>query len=172
MNRVMDRTPAKTNRAWAALFLALLAGTVLLLHFGGRFVFYYEEAYISIALWSSVVIMPLMSSFVVALAWMAPLGWLLAAACWAGGATQHVRAVAVKVDAPASNKGCDRHATLRFARVEKKTCIDGMHAATAMQQGEVLDVGIRAFPFGFLIDSIAPMNAGRRDDGVGTGMPI
>lgn len=192
MRRVKDKPPAKKDRAWAALFLALLAGAVTLLHFSERFVFYYEETYTRIALWSCLafvplalyrmksapgfagrlakkyptawlrnwLVMPLMAVFAAGLVWMAPLGWLLAAACLTGGATQHVHALAVQVDAPASSKGCDQYAKLRFASIEKRTCIAGRQPAASMRTGQVLDVGIRAFSFGFLIDSIAPAQAG------------
>lgn len=192
--------PQRAHPAWIWLFFALLAGAFLLLNFSDRFVFFYQETYTKAALWSSLVLaplvlyrmgraqvfsdalakkyptawlrngilMPLMAWFVAGLACMAPLGWLFAAACWTGGATQHVHAQVVQVDAPAQRKGCDRHATLRFAAVEKKTCIDDWAHDVPLRAGQVLDVGIRALPFGFAIDSMAPAGL---DSGASTNMP-
>lgn len=101
-------------------------------------------------------VMPLTAFFLVGLAWTAPLGWFLAAASWAGGESRHVRALAVNVEAPSRRKGCHQYASLRFASAEKRTCIDGQPPDAPIHTGQVLDVGITAIPFGFLIDSLAP----------------
>lgn len=176
------------HRGGSLLFFALLAGAFLLMHFSGRFVFFYEATYTRIALWSSLVatplvlyrmrrsqfftgelekkyptawlrnwaVMPLMALFLVGLAWAAPLGWFIAAASWAGGESRHVRALAVEVETPSRRKGCRQYASLRFASAEKRTCIDGQPPDLPIRTGQVLDAGITAIPFGFLIDSLAP----------------
>jgi hypothetical protein len=178
----------RIHRGGGLLFCALLAGAFLLMHFSERFVFFYEESYTRMALWSSLVsaplvlyclrrspffshelakkyptawlrhwvVMPITALFLAGLAWTAPLGWLLGAVSWAGGESRHVRALAVKVEAPARRKGCRQYASLRFASAEKKTCIDGQPHDLPVRTGQALDVGITAMPFGFLIDSLAP----------------
>jgi hypothetical protein len=84
-----------------------------------------------------------------------PLGWVFAAAAWSNGAVRHVSATAIKVGTYSRRKGCDQFATLRFATVDKETCLDTLYPHSSMQTGQLLDVGITVFQFGFLIVSIA-----------------
>lgn len=105
----------------------------------------------------NLIVMPLMAMSIVGLVCAAPLGWLFAAATWSGGAIQHVSAVASKVGPYSQRKGCNQSATLRFASAEKETCIDTLYPHASMRSGQTLDVGIRTFPFGFLIVSVAPL---------------
>lgn len=99
--------------------------------------------------------MPLMSLLAVGAVLAAPVGWLSAAAAWSGGALRHVDATAVKVESYAARRGCDQRATLRFASADKETCLDGLAAAGTVRRGQLVDVGITEFPFGFFIASIA-----------------
>lgn len=104
-------------------------------------------------------VMPLTASMLVGLVLTGPLGWMLALAAWSDGTVRHVSATAVEVGAYSRRKGCDQSATLRFASVDKETCLDGVYPPASMQQGQRLDVGITTFAFGFLIVSIAATDA-------------
>lgn len=104
-------------------------------------------------------VMPLMASMLAGLVLAGPLGWMLAVAAWSDGTVRHVSATAVEVGAYSARKGCDQSATLRFASVDKETCLDSLYPPASMQRGQRLDVGITAFAFGFLIVSIAATDA-------------
>jgi hypothetical protein len=109
------------------------------------------------ALWSSLVSTPLVlygmwrsQFFAGELAKKYPTAWLR------NGAVMPLTALFLVGLAWTAPLGCDQYASLRFPSVEKKTCIDGQPPDQPIRTGQVLDVGITAFPFGFLIDSLAP----------------
>lgn len=176
--------------AWTVLAFIVVAGALLLRHFGERFVFYYAIHYTAASLCGLVlltpfvvyrmvraprfadalagrypttwlrnwVVVPLAAALLVGMLFAAPLGWLFAAAAWSGGPVQQVHAIAAQVGAHARRKGCDQSAIIRFGQRYKKTCLDDLYAPSPMQPGEYLDVGIRAYPFGFLIVSITSLD--------------
>jgi hypothetical protein len=101
------------------------------------------------------VVMPLMAAIPAGLVFAAPLGWLFAAAAWHGGPVHYVRATADDVGSYARRSHCNRSATLRLPSVAKKTCLDRLHPPATMRDGQVLNVGLVTFSFGFLIVSVA-----------------
>lgn len=101
------------------------------------------------------IVMPSIASVMVGIAITGPLGWVYAVAAWSGGPIHHVSATAIKVGTYSRRKGCDEFATLRFASVDKETCLDSLYPHSSMHTGQLLDVGIASFQFGFLIVSIA-----------------
>lgn len=102
------------------------------------------------------IVMPLTAAMLVGGVFAAPLGWSIAVAAWSGDPVQLVRATATDVGDYAQRRGCNQTATLRFASVDKRTCLDDLYPPSSMQPGQPLDVGIVPFRFGFLIVSIAP----------------
>lgn len=102
------------------------------------------------------IVMPLTAAVLVGAVFAAPLGWAVAAAAWSGDPVQLIRATATDVGDHAQRKGCNQTATLRFASADTRICLDGLYPLSSMQPGQLLDVGIVPFRFGFLIVSIAP----------------
>jgi hypothetical protein len=101
------------------------------------------------------VVMPLTAAIPAGLVFAAPLGWLFAAAAWYGGPVHYVRATATDVGSYARRKHCDQSATLRLPSVARRICLDRLYPPATMRDGQVLNVGIATFSFGFLIVSVA-----------------
>ncbi|HEX8478165.1 MAG TPA: hypothetical protein VF663_07505 [Telluria sp.] len=101
------------------------------------------------------VVMPLTAAILAGLVFAAPLGWLFATAAWYGGPVHYVKATATDVGSYARRKHCNQSATLRLPSVARKTCLDRLYPPATMRDGQVLNVGIVTFSFGFLIVSIA-----------------
>lgn len=103
------------------------------------------------------ILLPLMAATLVGMVLAGPLGWLVAVSAWSDQPIQQVQATAIQVDAYRNGRrfsSCHRPATLRFASLDKKTCLDDLYASSLMQAGQRLDVGIVPFHFGFLIVSL------------------
>ncbi len=168
------------------IVLAFVVGSLMLLYYHDRFVFYYAEIYTNVTIWGLILLtplvlcwlirmppvardlakrpitwqrnlvgMPLGAATVVGLFFAGPLGWVFAVAAWSGGTIHYVNATALKVGTYSKRKGCDQSATLRFASVDKETCMDNLYPPSAMREGELLNVGTTVYPFGFLIVTIA-----------------
>ncbi len=106
------------------------------------------------------VMMPLMAASMTSAFVVAPLGWLFTGAAFYGGPVNQMSAIAIQIGTYSPGKGCDQTAILRFASVDKETCLDNLYPTSTVREGQLLVVSTTMFPFGFLISSIGDADPG------------
>lgn len=98
---------------------------------------------------------PALSIFIIAIFCAAPLGWTLTLSKATGDTIKVMHASAAKVYAYSPSKRCDQMAELQFRGFVKQTCLEGLYPMDTMRNGQILDVTVLGFSYGFVIISIA-----------------
>lgn len=101
------------------------------------------------------VMQPLVAAFIVSMVCTGALGWALTVSEAVTDTMKVMRATAVEVGEYSPGKGCDQVARLNFEGVIKQVCLENMYLPGTLKVGQTLDVTVHAFPFGFLLISMA-----------------
>jgi F0F1-type ATP synthase assembly protein I len=98
--------------------------------------------------------LPLVSALLVGMIFCAPIGWVAAFVAWSNVGADQVGATALLVEGYVRGKGCNQYAKLKFDLTVKDVCLDGIYPPSTMRAGQLLDVGVSKFRYGFYIRAI------------------